>query len=239
MTPIISHRVFQETVSRLLKRLDLIRIVPEKICILETSPLLWAGLTKQFPQAQIFSQAAQSFSFEEKSMDLIVANLFHYDFDNLDPVLETVHALLREDGLFLFSCYGPDTFLELRQALQRMQSKQTVTLFFDMHDIGDALFRVGFQDPVMDRELLNLQFSEFSRLLDYGQVENLCALDAPAENFFLDLEKAYAQKEASSFFDVSLEVIYGHAWKIERDKAISGTQHEFSIPIDKIQRIRK
>ncbi len=55
----------------------------------------------------------------------------------------------------------------------------------------------------------------------------------------MDLEKQYPQKENAHFFEASLEVIYGHAWQIEEEKNFSRSQHEISIPIDKIQRIRK
>jgi|GEM_PF-6285285 len=63
---------------------------------------------------------------EEYSVDLIIANLVQ---NNLETEIQAWRRLLKPNGLLMFSTFG-----------------------VEMHDIGDALLRAGFSDPVMDVE---------------------------------------------------------------------------------------
>ena len=78
-------------------------------------------------------------------------------------VLQEVHRVLRGGGLFMFSTLGPDTLRELRSADPR--GAAGTHRLADMHDVGDALVRQGFADPVMDMEHLTLTYPDVGALL--------------------------------------------------------------------------
>ena len=76
----------------------------------------------------------------------------------------------------LFTTFGPDTLHELRQAWQqadrqincRKGKAATVHVndFMDMHDIGDAMVRAGFAEPVMDAENLTVTYPDVMQLMN-------------------------------------------------------------------------
>ena len=80
-----------------------------------------------------------------------------------------------------------------------------------MHDIGDALAKTGFADPVMNMEYLTLTY-ENSQLLQ----DDLQALQVIPENLDAAMQKTlYEQlaclKEACGW-SLTLEIVYAHAW---------------------------
>ena len=88
-----------------------------------------------------------------------------------------------------------------------------------MHDIGDAMMASGFQQPVVDAEIIRLEYQEFRQVFD--DLKNTGAINAdkgrgrglmtPAK--LNRLESYYRQLgyEQGKFI-ASYEVLYGHAW---------------------------
>ena len=67
-------------------------------------------------------------------------------------------AILKPEGLFVFSTFGPDTLRELRSAWAEADTYNHVNRFLDMHDVGDALVRAGLLEPVLDVDRLQLTY---------------------------------------------------------------------------------
>lgn len=72
---------------------------------------------------------------------------------------------LAVDGFLMFSCLGPDTLRELRDAYAEAGWPPPCHDFTDMHDWGDMLVHGGFAEPVMDMERITLNFDTPQRLL--------------------------------------------------------------------------
>lgn len=70
------------------------------------------------------------------------------------------------DGFVMFSCLGPGTLRELHALYRRLGWPAPTANFVDMHDLGDMLVHAGFADPVMDQELITLQWRDAQALLD-------------------------------------------------------------------------
>ena len=64
-------------------------------------------------------------------------------------------ACWRPEGLLMFSTLGPDTLKELRAAA----GASRVHAFIDMHDLGDMLVAAGFSAPVMDMEMIEIEYA--------------------------------------------------------------------------------
>ena len=63
-----------------------------------------------------------------------------------------------------FTTLGPDTLVELRRAWQPADPGHAhVNRFIDMHDLGDALVRAGFAEPVLDVERYTLHLRRGAR----------------------------------------------------------------------------
>jgi len=124
--------------------------------------------------------------------------------------LRELERVLSPEGLLMFSTLGPDTLKELRAAA----GVGRVHAFIDMHDWGDMLVAAGFHAPVMDMEMIALEYPQGARLLDdlrqSGQTN--ARLDRPrtlsGRGFGEALRRRLADERRASY-----EVVYGHAWK--------------------------
>ena len=128
--------------------------------------------------------------------------------------------VLPAGGLFLFSTFGPDTLKELRSAFAAAGDQGAhVNAFVDMHDLGDALVHAGFADPVMEMEMLTLEYGRLEALArDLKAVGARNALAARPRGLYgrsrwSRVEAAYEASRRGDALPASYEVIYGHAWK--------------------------
>lgn len=127
--------------------------------------------------------------------------------------------VMQVGGLLMFSTLGPDTLRELRDAFARIDPFPHVLGFVDMHDLGDALLRAGFADPVMDMERITVNYAEPAALL--RDLRSTGARNAARgrrrglmgkRQWQHLLEHLDALRSADGL-PASYEVVYGHAWK--------------------------
>ena len=144
--------------------------------------------------------------------------------NDLDRALGNFMRVLRPGGLLMFTSFGPDTLKELRASWQAVDASVHVNQFIDMHDVGDVLVRNRFADPVMEAEIIRVNYSELDGLLaDLRAIgANVTArghrqglLTAQALH---NLREAYEQFRDAGSLPASYEVIYGHAWKSLSDQ---------------------
>jgi malonyl-CoA O-methyltransferase len=152
------------------------------------------------------------------SVDMFWSNLAIQWSNNLDAVFADIHRVLRTDGLLMFSTLGPDTLKELRAA-SSVDGNVHVNRFLDMHDIGDALVRAGFADPVLDVERVVLTYDDvISVMRDLKSIGAHNATDGrvrglQGRKFLQNLTQQYEQFRKDGKLPATFEVIYGHAWK--------------------------
>ena len=100
------------------------------------------------------------------SVDMIFSNLMLQWCNDTDRVLRECRRVLRPGGVLHFTTLGPDTLMELRRSWQQADPRHAhVSRFIDMHDIGDALVRAGFAEPVLDVERYTLQYDDVRGLM--------------------------------------------------------------------------
>ncbi len=153
------------------------------------------------------------------SADMVWSNLALQWCNDLDAALSETGRVLRPNGLFMFSTFGPDTLKELRQSFG--DSRAHVNRFIDMHDIGDALLHSGFSVPVVDMEYITLTYSDVK-----GVMKDLKAIGAHnvlrgrpkglfGKSAWNRVLENYERFRADGRLPATFEVIYGHAWKPE------------------------
>ncbi|WP_127469968.1 malonyl-ACP O-methyltransferase BioC [Thiomicrorhabdus aquaedulcis] len=152
-------------------------------------------------------------------VDLLVSNLMLQWCDDLDRVFAEFRRVMRPDGLLMFTTFGPDTLKELRQAWSMADPQyEHVNHFIDMHDIGDALIRAGFGQPVMDVEHFTLTYDK-----PMGVLRDLKAIGATnastqranglmGKQRFNAMLEAYNTLRKDGKIPATFEVVHGHAW---------------------------
>jgi malonyl-CoA O-methyltransferase len=151
------------------------------------------------------------------AFDLVVSNLMlHWHPAPHDLFLEW-KRVLAVDGLVLFSCFGPDTLKELREACKEVLPRADPMPFIDMHDFGDMLVAAGLATPVMDVETIRLTYASADALLVEARAlggnprsDRDAGLAAGARALRAALER---RRDATGRIPLTFEVAYGHAWK--------------------------
>ncbi len=161
---------------------------------------------------------ARSLPFARASLGLVWSNLMLPAEDDPLPVLQEIHRTLEVGGLLMFSTLGPDSLRELRAALPQSAGER-VHRFIDMHDLGDALIKAGFSDPVMDMEMLTLTYTELDGLLHDLRATGAsnAARGRPrglsGRRGWAAARAAYEALRQSGRLPATFEIIQGHAWK--------------------------
>ena len=128
----------------------------------------------------------------------------------------------------MFSAFGPDTFTELRTAYANIGLDVPVLNFVDLHDYGDMMIDAGFADPVMDMEKLNITYSSALDLLSdvrsfggnpLAKRQSGLTGRGVKEALLRALEQ---KKNADGRISLSIEVVYGHAFRPLPVKARAG-----------------
>ena len=127
------------------------------------------------------------------------------------------HRVLEIGGLVMFTTYGPDTLKELRAGFARPAH---VHGFIDMHDLGDQLIQAGFAEPVMDMEVLTLEYTELDGLMRDLRASGQSNVLAERKRGLLGRGEWRAMRQryesmraANGKLPATIEIVYGHAWK--------------------------
>lgn len=174
---------------------------------------LWIGRKARFVCAE-----ASQLPLAGASCDLIYASLILQWCEDLDATLLEWRRLLKPHGLLLFSTLGPDTLRELRAAWSAVDGYNHVNRFLDMHDVGDALIRAGFVEPVMDVEHITLTYQDATGLMRDLKAIGAHNLTAGRHRGLMGRGRLKAFADAYEKFrhegrlPATYEVVYGTAW---------------------------
>lgn len=253
--------------ARLLERLDLVKLIPQCVLDLGAASGQSTRLLKQrYPKAHVLgvdlseamlreARGEQSFfkrfdrvamdahalALKDASVDLVFSNLMLAWCNHPDQVFRETSRVLKPAGLFMFTSLGPDTLREVREGFRQIDQRTHVHRFIDMHDLGDALMRTGFLEPVMDTERLTVTFPSASALfrelklsgstnLTCGRRRGLLGREA-----LLEVQSNLESQPNAAGLRVTLEVVYGHAWR-GTPRAPSGPRTEIAVPLSQIRK---
>jgi malonyl-CoA O-methyltransferase len=254
----------REIADRLIERLDYVRLEPRRILDLGAGTgYAVDAMHRRYRKARVVAldfahgmlvQArrrgswlrrplcvcadAESLPLGDGAVDLIVSNATFQWCIDLDRTFSECLRVLRPGGLLMFTTFGPDTLKELRQAWAKVDGASHVSPFLDMHDIGDALVRSRFADPVMDTERMTLTYGDARDLMRDLKVLGAAnaTLDRPrgltGRSRIAALADAYETHRSEGRLPASYEVVYGHAWVPEQKPASGG----IAVPVSAIGR---
>jgi malonyl-CoA O-methyltransferase len=157
--------------------------------------------------------------FRNAAMDLVWSNLALHWHSRPDHVFAEWRRVLRVDGLLMFSCFGPDTFREIRSAFSAADAAPHALPFVDMHDFGDMLVNVGFSTPVMDMETITVTYDSVEKLLADvrawgGNPLRTRRRGLLGRAMWNTIVRALEQgRRADGKLALTFEVVYGHAFR--------------------------
>lgn len=243
----------KEVAERLLERLDLVRIQPRRVLDLGcgTGQCI-PGLMSRYRSADVvaldialpmLSRArrrgrwlrrphsvcadAEHLPFADACFDLVFSNLMLQWCVDLDAVFSELQRVLRPGGLLLFTSFGPDTLRELRDSWSVVDGYTHVNAFQDMHDVGDALLRTRFADPVMDVEHFTVTYADLWRLMRELKQQGAHNVTAgrsrglTGKTQMQRLVQVYEAHRRDGVLPATYEVVNGHAWGTERSDTVS------------------
>ena len=241
----------REVSQRLLERLNYINLQPTRILDVGAGTgISHAGLNRHYPAANIFpldiarpmllearkkqgwwqrlrrpvkliTGDAESLPVADASVDLLFSNLALQWCLDLEQTFNEFRRVLKPGGLLMFTTFGPDTLKELRSCWSQVDGYTHVNYFIDMHDIGDALVRNSFADPVMDMELMTMTYKDVPGLMrdlktiGAHNVTRGRSRKLTGKGRLQRVNAAYEQFRSDGVLPVSYEVVYGHAWMAE------------------------
>lgn len=156
------------------------------------------------------------------SVDLVFCNLALPWCYDAERVIAQFRRVLKPNGVLHFATLGPDTLQELTRAFRAADREIHVHYFFDMHDVGDALSRGGFAEPVMDAEPLTLTYETLSALRRdlKGAGGTNIARNRPrglmGRGRFAQFEAALEAQRREGRLPLTYELVYGQAFATER-----------------------
>ncbi|MBA1148703.1 malonyl-ACP O-methyltransferase BioC [Ectothiorhodospiraceae bacterium WFHF3C12] len=235
----------REVGRRLIERFELVRLAPARVLdvgagtgattldlmkryrkagftALDVSPRMLARARRRatfWRRPRCVAGDAQALPFADNSFDLVFSNMTLQWCGDLDEAFGEMQRVLRPEGLLMFSTLGPDTLRELREAWSEADGYSHVNAFMDMHDVGDALGRKGFSDPVMDVEHFTLTYERVRELMSdlkaigAHNVTGGRARGLTGRRRLKAMEGAYERHRGKDGrLPATYEVVYGHAW---------------------------
>ena len=234
----------REVGARLLERLGLMRMVPQvvldvgagtgnstqglagryrkaRLIALDLAVAMLRQVRRRSPWWrgwQLVCGDVERLPLKDASCDLVFSNLTLQWCQDLDSAFAEMRRVLRPGGLLLFSTLGPDTLKELRASWAAADGRTHVNAFMDMHDVGDALLRARFAEPVMDMETLTLTYTDARGLM--RDLKTLGAHNVTAgrahgltgKGRLQAMLAAYEGLRRDGVLPATYEVVYGHAW---------------------------
>lgn len=184
----------------------------------------------------------ETLPFADCTMDLIFSNLAIQWCDDINQLFSEFRRIMRVGGLLTFTSVGPDTLRELREAWTKAGYEVPVHEFLDMHDVGDALIRNGFAEPVLDVDRYTLTYPDVKSILKDLQMlgstyaSSLRPRGLMSRTTLMKLEQAYEEYRAEGKLTLTYEIIYAQAWVPAKDARPQDGSTVARFPLSELRR---
>jgi len=163
---------------------------------------------------------AEALPYVSNSFDIVFSASTYQWCNEISNALIDSYRVLKNDGLFVFSTFGPDTLNELRESFAKVDNMPHVSNFLDMQTIGDQMLAMGFADTVIESDVITVEYSSPLQLLkDLKATGATNHLQQRSRGLMgkSRIRKMIAEYEElileNNKYPASYEVIYGHGWK--------------------------
>jgi len=181
--------------------------------------------------------------FATGSVDMLVANLSGYWCPEPMAMFAEYRRVLRPDGMLLFSTFGPGLMKELKAAWHEVDTNVEMPEFPDLMEIGDGLVAAGFREPVMDMEVITLQYPDLQAMLRELEATGTAMLIRGWNNGYgagSSLDQAYMPFLKDGKYPLSFEIVYGVAFGPQEGQPVkTSTGDVATFSVEALKRGRK
>jgi malonyl-CoA O-methyltransferase len=178
----------------------------------------------------------------DASVDVVFSSLMLQWCEPLDTALAECRRVLKPDGFFAFSTFGPDTLHELRGAWASADGYNHVNHFVDVHEVGDALVRAGLMEPVLDVDRVEVGYPDALSLMRDLKAIGAHNVTAGRPRALVGrarlkrMQDAYEAFRRDDRLPATYEVIYGASWGAAGRRAVAAIAGEARIAPGSIRR---
>lgn len=160
-----------------------------------------------------------SFSIADNSIDMIYSNVAIQWSGNLSKVFNEFMRVLKPGGLLVYSTFGPNTLMELRESWAKVDSHTHVNSFASKESIEENMIESGFKNIEIDSANVHLSYTDVCSLM-----KDLKTLGAnnktdgrprgmTGKNKFKKMLESYEKYRRYDTLPATYDVIYCHSWK--------------------------
>ena len=178
----------------------------------------------------------------DASVDVVFSSLMLQWCEPLDTALAECRRVLKPDGFFAFSTFGPDTLHELRGAWASADGYNHVNHFVDVHEVGDALVRAGLMEPVLDVDRVEVSYPDALSLMRDLKAIGAHNVTAGRPRALVGrarlkrVQDAYEAFRRDDRLPATYEIIYGASWGAAGRRAAAAIAGEARIAPGSIRR---
>jgi malonyl-CoA O-methyltransferase len=225
---------------------ELKRRYPRALVIaLDLAPGMLRAARRNQPMWRRFARVcadALRLPLRSASVDIVFSSLMLQWCEPLDAALAEVRRVLRPDGHFAFSTFGPDTLQELRAAWAAVDAHTHVNRFIDVHGVGESLTHAGLAEPVLDVDRIEIGYPDTLTLMRDLKAIGAHNATAGRPRTLLGrgrLERMSAAYEAfrrGAQLPATYEVIYGASWGAAGRPTKAAHEREVRIALSDVRR---
>lgn len=164
--------------------------------------------------------------YKQNTFDIVFSASTFQWCNDINNVFNASYDVLKDGGLLLFSTFGPKTLIELRDCFGKVDNRPHVSSFIDIQTLGDTLLASGFTAPVMESEVITVEYPTPLQLLKDLQATGATnqleqrVRGLMTKSRLKEMLKEYEKLVLSNGkYPASYEVIYGHGWKSMNSKS--------------------
>ena len=163
--------------------------------------------------------------FKENVFDGIFSCLYFSHNNNFKNLLIQLQNILKNNGFLLISVFGQKTLMELKKIFAETEIKflngisPRVNNFFDIKTLGDLILSLGFINPVVETETIQVKYKSIYKLINdlrgMGETNVMVGRTKKMHSriLFSEVEKSYfRQSENQSEIIASFEIITLSCW---------------------------
>jgi malonyl-CoA O-methyltransferase len=256
--------IHDEARSRLIARLDVVRLVPAVAVDLGCATGRGAAaLAARYPAAlvlgvdsslgmlraaaarageavRVVGGDAAALPLRAGSVDLVLANLV-LPWCRPERLFAEAARVLTDGGALLFATLGPDSLQEVRAAFAAVDDRIHVHAAFDMHDLGDLALGAGLADPVLDVDRIEVTYADVAGLV--GDLRAVGGVNvAGGRRRTLTGRRRWGRfverlpRGADRRLAVTVELILGQAWGRGPVARPEAGSSEIRVPVERIRR---
>ena len=164
--------------------------------------------------------------FKEEIFDLIISNYYLHLSKNFDLLLKNINYSLNNNGFFIATLPGINTLPELKSSMIEADIEMYGGAYrrfmelYSIEKINYLLKKNNFKNPVIERDILKLQYNTFSDLMKdlryMGNSNNLYDRKSTFEKktYFKKVENIYYKNYSNNKkLLTQIEVLYITGWK--------------------------